>query len=139
MLRGDCCCLLHARGLDRNFARFHGRSTLRDASSCRQYCVPKMSRANSFELFLLWQKISARRALEVRLDNTAFPVGELSASEAEIAADVLPGGPETLAAGKAPFMRTGGIGNFEALTALSQHSFASSEARRGRSAFLDRG
>jgi len=63
-------------------------------------CLPKMRRADSAELMLSGEKISAARATEVGLLNYCVEESEIDAKVTEIANKLVRGGPGALAATK---------------------------------------
>ena len=104
-------------------------------------CLPKMRRADSAELFLSGERITAERAVEVGLLNRVVPRDDLDAAVAEVVGKVVAGGPLALAAAKRLLREVPDLGRDEAFAvteALSAELFASDEAAEGMAAFREK-
>lgn len=101
-------------------------------------CLPKLRRADAMELFLTGERIPASRAVDIGLINRAVPRPSLDANVAALAADVMAGGPNALAAAKQLVRQVPGMAGDEAFrhtAALSAQLFGSEEAAEGMAAF----
>jgi methylglutaconyl-CoA hydratase len=104
-------------------------------------CLPKMRFAAAQNAFLRGQRFSADEAASVGLITTSVPHDSLDASVREIVNDLLAGEPHALAATKELLHTVPALSLTEAFTWTSQLSaqlFASSEAREGMAAFLEK-
>lgn len=104
-------------------------------------CLPKMRRGDAMELFLSGERISAARAAEVGLLNSAVPAAGLDGAVAELVGKLLRGGPQALAMAKQLVTQVPGMDRAAALEwteAVSRERFASAEAAEGIAAFRER-
>jgi methylglutaconyl-CoA hydratase len=102
-------------------------------------CLPKMRRGEAMEAFLRGNRFPATRAAELGLITRAVAADALDAAVAEVVADLLLGGPESLAGAKAlvhdvPELSTDEA--FRVTAARSAARFAAPEAAEGMAAYL---
>jgi methylglutaconyl-CoA hydratase len=104
-------------------------------------CLPKLRRADALSLFLTGERITAERAAEVGLINSAVPDADLDSAVSELTSKVLAGGPLALAAAKRLIFEVPGMETqaaFALTTDISQGLFASDEAAEGMAAFREK-
>ncbi len=104
-------------------------------------CLPKLRLADAKELFLTGERITAARAAEVGLVNSAVPAEELDDAVAELAAKISRGGPAGLAAAKDLIARVPQDSRDDAFAwtaKLSAELFRSEQAQEGIAAFRER-
>jgi methylglutaconyl-CoA hydratase len=104
-------------------------------------CLPKLRRADAIELFLTGERISADRAADAGLINSAVPVEQLDAAVADLVTKLNGGGPNAMAACKqlialVPTMSRAKA--FEYTAKRSRELFASPEASEGMAAFREK-
>lgn len=105
-------------------------------------CLPKLRRADALELFLLGKRVGAPRIAEMGMINRCVPREELDSAIAELAADVMAGGPNAQAAAKELVYKVPTLDRKAAFTwtnDLSQSLFRSDEAAAGIAAFREKG
>jgi methylglutaconyl-CoA hydratase len=104
-------------------------------------CLPKLSRADALELFLTGNRVKAPRIAEMGMINRCVPHEQLDAAVAELATDVLAGGPNALAAAKNLVYKVPAMerkAGFTWTNELSQSLFKSEEAAAGIAAFREK-
>lgn len=104
-------------------------------------CLPKLSRADAAELFLLGKRVSATRVREAGLINAVAPVDQLDAGVARWVKALRMGGPEALAGTKGLLRDVPSLdraAGFDHTAEVSGEFFRSSEAAEGMKALLER-
>lgn len=105
-------------------------------------CLPRMSVADSAELFLTGQRFSAERALAAGLVNRVVPDAEIDGETAQLVSMLRLGGPKALAATKDVLRRVPTIADrsaaFREMAVLSGSLFSSDEAAEGMAAFAQK-
>jgi methylglutaconyl-CoA hydratase len=104
-------------------------------------CLPKMRRGDALELFLSGEKITAARAAEVGLLNTAVPADQLDEEVRAVVGRLLRGGPTALAVAKSLVTTVPGMPRdtaFQWTQQVSAELFGAAEAAEGIAAFRER-
>jgi methylglutaconyl-CoA hydratase len=104
-------------------------------------CLRRMDPRAAAEYFLTGESFDARRGQEVGLINRAVPADELDAAVAHYTGMLLRGAPEALALAKRLPRTVPGMSveeGFARMAELSAERFASTEAKEGIAAFLEK-
>jgi methylglutaconyl-CoA hydratase len=104
-------------------------------------CLPKLSRADAMETFLIGERFSPARAAEMGLINASVDPDKLDSHVRRVIDRILLGGPAGVAAAKQIVNTVPGMNRsdaFEKMTELSQALFDGPEAQAGIAAFRER-
>ncbi len=104
-------------------------------------CLPKLSRADAMETFLMGERFSPARAAEMGLINGSVDHDRLDSHVRRVIKKILLGGPAGVAAAKQIVNTVPGMNRpeaFEKMTELSQALFDGPEAEAGIAAFRQR-
>jgi methylglutaconyl-CoA hydratase len=104
-------------------------------------CLPKLSRADAAELFLLGKRVAATRVRDAGLINAVAPVDQLDAGVTEWVEYLRMGGPEALAGTKELLREVPNMdraAGFSHTAEVSGNFFRSPEAAEGMTALLGR-